>query len=338
LFDEKQKYMYWVLKRILQTDEGKVIVRSHDADHNAQSIHAEFLQVMTQSTEAIMNSGELLSYLTTTKISDGSWRGTTKTFILNWIDNLRLYHELIPVADRLSENTQRTLLQNAVIGLNALHQVHINSDLQLATHGTALTFAQYRTLLINSATGYDKRSDKPNSNGKPRRSVFNSETLFEDHDKTPKFNYDVDTMADVLQAYVLNRREHPKFKSGSCMPIARWKALSEQAKQIWDTMEDAEKALILALQEKRKEGPQSSDQSKFSVNTHTATLTQDSTPSDNMDDILLAMVTKHSNRSTRPSSHPGDIRLVLSQPTKTAKAQVQDHEISLNGHTYVRQV
>jgi hypothetical protein len=232
LFDEKQKYMYSVLERILQTDEGKVIVRSHDADRNAQSIYAEFLQVMTQSTEAMMDSGELLSYLTTTKISNGSWRGTTKTFILNWIDKLRLYHELIPVPDRLSENTQRTLLQNAVIGLNALRQVQINSDLQLAMHGTALTFAQYRTLLINSATGYDKRSDKPNSNGKPRRSVFNSETLFEDHEKMPEFDYDVDTAADELQAYVLNRREGPPFKSGSRMPIARWKALSEQAKQI----------------------------------------------------------------------------------------------------------
>jgi hypothetical protein len=145
LFDEKQKYMYSVLKRILQMDKGKVIVHSHDADRNAQSIYAEFLQVMTQSTEAMMDSGELLSYLTTTKISDGSWRGTTKTFILNWIDKLRLYHELTSVADRLSKNTQRTLLQNAVIGLNALRQVQINSDLQQDTHGTVLTFAQYRT-------------------------------------------------------------------------------------------------------------------------------------------------------------------------------------------------
>ncbi len=199
--------MYSVLERILQTDKGKVIVRSHDADRNAQSIYAEFLQVMTQSTEAMMDLGELLSY--TAKISDGSWRGTTKTFVLNWIDNLRLYHELTPVADRLSENTQRTLLQNAVIGLNALRQVQINSDLQKATHGKALTFAQYRTLLLNSATGYDKRSDKPNSNGKPRRSVFNSETLFEDHDETLESDYDVDTTADELQVYAMNRRERP---------------------------------------------------------------------------------------------------------------------------------
>ncbi len=121
LFDKKQKYRYSVLEQILQTDEGKVIVRSHDVDPNAQLIYAEFLQVMTQSTEAMMNSGELLSYLTTTKISNDSWRGTTKTLILNWIDKLRLYHELTPVVDRLSENTQRTLLQNVVIGLNALH-------------------------------------------------------------------------------------------------------------------------------------------------------------------------------------------------------------------------
>jgi hypothetical protein len=70
------------------------------------------------------------------------------------------------VADQLSENTQHTLLQNAVIGMNALREVQINCDLQKATHGTVMTFSQYHTLLINSATGYDK---------------FNSETLFEDH-------------------------------------------------------------------------------------------------------------------------------------------------------------
>jgi hypothetical protein len=67
-------------------------------------------------------------------------------------------------------------------------------------------------------------------------------------------------------------------------------------------------------------------------------LTQD-TPSDNIDDVLLAMVAQHSNRSTRPRSHPADIRSGLSQPTtKIAKAQVQDHEISVNGHMYIRQV
>jgi hypothetical protein len=46
------------------------------------------------------------------------------------------------------------------------------------------------------------------------------------------------------------------------MMIARWKALSEQANQIWDTMADDDKALILAQRRKEREVPQS-DQSKF---------------------------------------------------------------------------
>jgi hypothetical protein len=50
-----------------------------------------------------------------------------------------------------------------------------HSDLQKAAHGTVLTFAQHRALLINSAADCDKRADKPNSARKPRRSVFNSE-------------------------------------------------------------------------------------------------------------------------------------------------------------------
>ena len=70
--------MYSVLEKILQTDEGKVIVRSHDLDRDAQKIYAEYLDIMTLLTEAIMGLGELLSYLTTAKISDGSWRGTAK--------------------------------------------------------------------------------------------------------------------------------------------------------------------------------------------------------------------------------------------------------------------
>jgi hypothetical protein len=47
LFAEKQKYMYSVFERTLQTDEGKVIVRSHDSNRDAHLIYSEFLQVMT---------------------------------------------------------------------------------------------------------------------------------------------------------------------------------------------------------------------------------------------------------------------------------------------------
>jgi hypothetical protein len=114
LFAEKQKYVHSVLERILQTDEGKVIVCSHDADRDAQLISSKFLQVMTKSTEAMMDAGVLLSCLTAAKVSDGTWRGAAKAFVLHWMEKLRLHHELIlHPADRLSENTQRALLETA---------------------------------------------------------------------------------------------------------------------------------------------------------------------------------------------------------------------------------
>ena len=163
LFDEKQKYMYSVLERILQTDEGKVIVRSHDNDRNAQLIYAELLQTMMRSTEAMMDSSALLGYLTTAKISDGTWRGTTKSFVLNWIEKLRQFHDTQPTADHLSDKVQRVMLQIAVQDLDVLRQVQTHADMQQASHGTVLDFTTYRTTLINAATGYDKKSDKSSS-------------------------------------------------------------------------------------------------------------------------------------------------------------------------------
>jgi hypothetical protein len=111
------------------------------------------------------------------------------------------------VADRLSETTQPALLQNSVIGLEALQEVQTSADLMKAANGTVLTCTQCRILLLNSATSYDKRNgDKPSSDGRPRRSVFNSETVFGNHggphddvineDETSPFDYDVDTSPD----------------------------------------------------------------------------------------------------------------------------------------------
>ena len=95
---------------------------------------------------------------------------------------------------------------------------------------------------------------------------------------------------------------------------------------IWDTMEDNDKALILALQNHRKAAPKSDHSSKFSVNAHHAT--QDA-PLDAVNDVLLAMVTQHSNWA-KPNSHPADTHSILSQPAKATKVQVKDDKISVN--------
>ena len=76
--------------------------------------------------------------------------------------------------------------------------------------------------------------------------------------------------------------------------------------------------------------------SKFSVNARVIASTQDKSI-DDVEDTLLAMVAKHSNRA-KPHSHSGNICSVLSQPNKVDKVQIKEDETSVNGRTHgVRQ-
>ena len=45
------------------------------------------------STAAEINATELLTYLSSSKIDDGTWRGKANDYILHWKEPLRLYNE-----------------------------------------------------------------------------------------------------------------------------------------------------------------------------------------------------------------------------------------------------
>ena len=91
LFEEKQKFMYSVFDKCLQTDMGKHYVRQHDKDSDAQAIFRKLSKYATKSTQAALESSELLTYITTATFTNMNWRGTTQSFILNWCDKLRKY-------------------------------------------------------------------------------------------------------------------------------------------------------------------------------------------------------------------------------------------------------
>ena len=58
-----------------------------------------------------MDAGTLLSYITTTKLGDGAWKGTTEAFIIHWKDQIRKYHLL---------NPQHQLPQSSLVPLGAV--------------------------------------------------------------------------------------------------------------------------------------------------------------------------------------------------------------------------
>ena len=66
-----------------------------------------------QSTKASMEASSLLSHITTSKLDDGKWKGTTHAYILHWQDQVRKYHDLNPT-QMLPQNLQQTMLESAV--------------------------------------------------------------------------------------------------------------------------------------------------------------------------------------------------------------------------------
>ena len=114
LFEAKQRYMYAVFKRVLQTDKGKALVRSNEATSDARLIFAELCHDALCSTRASIDSSRLLSYITSVRIGDDMWNGTSHSFILHWQEQVRLYESLVDAASHFSSEQKMHMLQNAV--------------------------------------------------------------------------------------------------------------------------------------------------------------------------------------------------------------------------------
>ena len=76
--------MYTVFEKALLTDKGKALVRQYQSTFDAQKIYKLLSNYAMHSTKASMDTSSRLSYITTTNLADGKWRGTSHAFILHW--------------------------------------------------------------------------------------------------------------------------------------------------------------------------------------------------------------------------------------------------------------
>jgi len=240
LFEEKQKYMYAVFERTLLTDTGKAAVRKHFKKGNAQKIFAEVSAAATKSTEASLASTGLMTYITTTRLGDGTWNGPSHGFIMHWQEQVWKYQDLVADDQKISEGMQRNLLENAVFPIKELCQVKSESDQHKVQTGKDFTYDQYVSLLLSAASTYDAQfqNKRPGSFGSNKRSVYahefddvaDDDPLLEDH-------YNIDSDVTTLQANAHLR--------GSRMKAHQWHKLSTEDQQKWDSLSDETKAVIL---------------------------------------------------------------------------------------------
>jgi len=120
LFKAKQKYLYATFERVLQTDKGKSLVWTYEEDLDAQQIFKELCEDALRSTWSSIDSSQLLSYITSVKVSDSQWNRTTHGFILHWQEQVRLYESLVDPSAHFNNGQKIRMLQNAVHPLQNL--------------------------------------------------------------------------------------------------------------------------------------------------------------------------------------------------------------------------
>ena len=277
LFNEKQKFMYAVFQKNLLTDKGKALVRSYSSNYNAQQVYKELLTYQTSSTKASMDSTALLQYVTSAKLGDGKWKGSTHAFILHWQDQLRKYHELSN--DKIAATLQLVMLKSAVHGIQELRAVDQQAAQFKVQNGKDITFDQYITLLLSAAQQYDRQFEHV-AGRLNRRNVYSTRVLSGDsyHDPTVASMHDVhyeNTYNDYITAtddagditpndgYLafahrttthaydidspINEREVnlTNFQANPKLPFSKWRALNPDMQRVWDTLSNEAKAIIL---------------------------------------------------------------------------------------------
>jgi hypothetical protein len=118
-------------------------------------VYTKFNNCYLKSAKAKIESSVITSYITSAKLGDGSWHGTTEALIVHWQNQVRLYEKHGPPTDHFSYCQKLIMIQNAVNGIDELRQVKNTSDHMGATSSTTLTYDEYATLLLSDASAYD---------------------------------------------------------------------------------------------------------------------------------------------------------------------------------------
>jgi hypothetical protein len=173
LFQEQKKYMYAAFERHLQTDKGKALVRAQNATSNAQAIYKELSEYALRSTKASLDSASLLASITSAKLSDGKWKGTTHAFILHWQDQVRLFGDLVGTHTYFADDLLRTMLENAAAKISELRSVKAQTDQHRTQTGKSLTYPQYCQRVLSAAQQYDAQFEPtPPVNKSRSRQVY----------------------------------------------------------------------------------------------------------------------------------------------------------------------
>ena len=228
LFQEQQKYMFDVLIFIVRTPMGKHFVRQHEHTRDAQSVWRDYINHMRTSTKADIELEDLLTSITSLRISP-NFKGNTEGFLLDWLDKIRRYEELTPKSTWFPDPMKKAMLQNAVAHLELFKRVKLSDQLEIAKGRGPLPYQDYVTLLQSVAATYDHASSSS-----PNRSTRLLTNIHEISDGPKEYEYESDPISNndnIDDSYFGSFLEANRtdFRRRPSLPKEVWQKLTRAA-------------------------------------------------------------------------------------------------------------
>ena len=202
--------MYLVAMTTLKTDRGIVFVGEHEHDRDAQKVFEKVINFYLHSRTADIDASSTLKYITSAKLGEGSWNGTTVAFISHWQEQVRQYNKIVDEVDVIGPTLMHTMLKTAVFDIEELRAVQNTADQLKLFTGKGQTYEEYCTLLISAATSYDD-NHKPKSfssrQNNTRKIYQHDFTYNEDRswgEQSEYEQFDVNTDVQTIKAYKTN--------------------------------------------------------------------------------------------------------------------------------------
>jgi hypothetical protein len=140
-------FMYTMFDSTLQTYKGKAFVCEWESTYDTQRVYTDMLHYSIKSIKASLESGKILQYFTSENIGDGTWKVTDQALILHC-----LYDKIVASTERLSDTTNKIVLETAVHPIDMLRAVKIQADQLKVTKGHTVSYVEYTRLL--NLSGY----------------------------------------------------------------------------------------------------------------------------------------------------------------------------------------
>jgi hypothetical protein len=158
LFDLKNSYWYKVLIDIIQESSLRAIVNAGPVG-DGQTVWTNIVTEAEKSMMARISSQSLTAYHATSKIRDGSWRGTDTAYLNHWNEQMHKLVEYSPTTP-MTDDFKLTLLKNAV--QDASHLASVESAYDVTTwlgSGApgAIDYNGYMEVLLSATQNHDAK-------------------------------------------------------------------------------------------------------------------------------------------------------------------------------------